>query len=916
MYHCNLHIYLTGKDTPIFDWIKALEAKPSFTHIISEERVPTAHSAAGADVIFLDLEDQDPASVLPMLIQSKREDAQLIVLAPQGAAGALEPYYGGIFDIWPLDMSQKEADFRLGRWQYIAKGIRDHWQVKQYLDAVINATPNMIWFKTKDGIHEKVNDGFCAIVGKDRDVVQGKDHCFIWDVGPEDAEVCAQTDRMVMEAGKTVTAEESVLSGNERLLLTTYKSPLYDLDGSVMGTVGVGIDITKERAYQTEIVRRNHTMETIFTSLNCGVLCHSLDGTRIISVNDAALKMLDYATAEEMASNGFHMVAQSVLDEDKPILRDCITKLKNVGDSSDVEYRVLHKDGRLLHILGNIKLVEENGEVFYQRFLLDVTAQKLQEQEYQRRQMALIQALGIDFNIVCAFNLKTGEGNPLRLKLPQKTAQSLALPQELTLEQFTENCVREFVYEPDRELFRHFLEPAQLAQALEERQAVYVDCRVVVDGNVQYYEVKAVRTDGWGERQDMVLGLRSVDEFKREEMKQRQLLEDALIQANRANAAKSTFLSNMSHDIRTPMNAIVGFTSLAITHQKESEKVSEYLGKIRTSSEHLLRLLNDVLDMSAIESGKMQLSESPHDLIVLLDELRSIEQAAVQAKSLNFQIDYSAVTDRSVYCDKLRLDQVLLNIISNAIRYTPDGGDVTLTVTQAPALQSGHRTYTFRLKDTGIGMSPEFLTRVFDPFERERNTTTSGIQGTGLGMAITKNIVDMMDGTVKVDSVQGQGTTVTITVTFRLSEETQASAVHDGARSVRTAAQHNGCRLLLVEDNELNREIAEDILADAGFIAEVAENGRVALDMLTSHPADYYKLVLMDVQMPVMDGYEATRAIRALPDKDLAAIPILAMTANAFEEDKKEALRCGMNGHIAKPVDVDQLIETLDQIID
>lgn len=910
MYHCHLHINLVGADCPVFDRLRALPALPNFTHTIQEIIQPGP--CGSADVIFLDLEGLEPQGALTALTADPGAGPQIIVLATPDQVPALEPFHPVIHDIWVLPMSGGEIDFRLGRWQAACKRERDHWETSQYLEATINSIPNMIWYKNKDGIHEKVNGGFCAIVGKSKDAVQGKDHCFIWDVGPEDAEVCAQTDRKVMSTGETITAEESVLSGNERLLLTTYKSPLYDLDGSVMGTVGVGIDITKERAYQAELMRRNHTMETIFTSLNCGVLCHSLDGSRIISINDAALKILDYASAEEMAQSGFRMVAPSVVDEDKPILRACITGLKNVGDSSDVEYRVLHKDGTLIHVLGNIKLIEENGEVLYQRFLLDVTAQKLQEQETQRRQLALIQALGADYNIVCSFDLKTGRGNPLRLELPPDVAQRLAFAQEPSLTNFTERYIQELVYEPDRDLFRRFASRDWLVQALGEKPVLYTEYRILYDDRIQYYEMKAVRIGVWGERQDMVLGIRSVDDAIQSQIKQRQLLEEALAQANQANKAKSTFLSNMSHDIRTPMNAIVGFTSLAISHLQETGKVAEYLDKIHASSDHLLRLLNDVLDMSAIESGKTQLVEAPCSLPHILDQLHDLVQVSAQSKGLELHFDTAGLTDPDIYCDKLRLDQALINIVTNAIRYTPSGGSVQLLLTQKPDAPAGCGCYVFTVKDTGIGMSPEFLRRVFAPFERERNSTTSGIQGTGLGMAITKNIIEMMNGDIQVDSAQGQGTTVTITLTFRLSQEHQeAPSTH----SAGTPSQCGDGRILLVEDNELNKEIAESILQDAGFVTEHAENGQVAVDMFTSHPAGYYKLILMDIQMPVMNGYEATQAIRALPQGDLASIPILAMTANAFEEDRRQALHCGMNGHIAKPIDVNELLRTLDKCL-
>ena len=529
------------------------------------------------------------------------------------------------------------------------------------------------------------------------------------------------------------------------------------------------------------------------------------------------------------------------------------------------------------------------------------------------------------------------------------------------------------------------------------------------------------------------------------------MLEDALMQANRASKAKSIFLSNMSHDIRTPMNAIVGFTALAITHIDDKEQVEEYLKKIMTSGNHLLSLINDVLDMSRIESGKMHLDEKPCSLPDILHSLRSILQADIRAKQLDLYIDAVDVIDEEIYCDKLRLNQVLLNLLSNAVKYTGAGGMVSMRIIQKPRAPKGYATYEFHIKDNGIGMSDEFVAHIFEPFEREKSSTTSGIQGTGLGMAITKNIVDMMNGTISVKSEQGNGTEVTACFTFRLNDEVKEpqdipqlkncralvidddfntcdsvtymltqigmraewtlsgkeallrthqavsrgdnytvyvvdwmlpdmngievtrrirkemgedvpiilltaydwldiedeakeagvtafcskplfySELHKCLHSIVCAEEeerekeqehsggekekrHTG-RILLAEDNELNQEIAKMILEDAGFTAEVAENGQIALDMLRKSEPGYYQIILMDVRMPVMNGYEATRAIRALENKELSSIPIFAMTANAFEEDKQEAMEAGMNGHLSKPIEIEVLFETLDKIM-
>ena len=530
------------------------------------------------------------------------------------------------------------------------------------------------------------------------------------------------------------------------------------------------------------------------------------------------------------------------------------------------------------------------------------------------------------------------------------------------------------------------------------------------------------------------------------EIKHRDELESALSLAEQANRAKTTFLNNMSHDIRTPMNAIIGFTTLAKTHIDNKERVIDYLEKITQSSNHLLSLINDVLDMSRIESGKVNIEEKEENLADILHSIRNIIQADINAKQMEFVIDTVNVTDENIYCDKLRLNQILINLISNAIKFTEPGGTISVRVTQKEVLKNGNGIYEFRVKDNGIGISEEFLKEIFEPFARERNSTVSGIQGTGLGMAITKNIVDMMGGDIKVDSKVGEGTEFIVTLEFKLQEEHKeievikelqglhALVVDDDMNSCQSishmlrqlglksdwtmygkeavvrateakqmkeqyqvymidwlmpdmngiettrrirkivgknpiiimlsaydwgeieadareagvtefiskplfpsdlrkvllkASGHEeeknsekekinfaGKRILLVEDNMMNREIATEYLQDFGFLVENAENGKDACDKLENCEPGYFDLVLMDIQMPIMNGYEATKTIRAFKNKDIANIPILAMTANAFEEDKKAAKEAGMNGHIAKPIDIEKLVEALKEVLE
>ena len=542
---------------------------------------------------------------------------------------------------------------------------------------------------------------------------------------------------------------------------------------------------------------------------------------------------------------------------------------------------------------------------------------------------------------------------------------------------------------------------------------------------------------------------KEITEQVQKQREQTQALQDALMQAQHANRAKTTFLSNMSHDIRTPMNAIIGFATIAASHIDNKDQVRDCLQKVLSSSNHLLSLINDILDMSRIESGRVQIKEQECNISELMHNLVNIIQPQVKAKQLELFIDTFEVVNEDVIADSLKLNQVFINLLSNAVKYTPAGGTVTFRIMQKTTFRHGYGDYVFIIKDNGIGMSKEFVQHIFEPFEREVTVTQSGIQGTGLGMAITKNIVEMMNGTIDVESEAGKGSTFTVQLTLRLqdveknaeqlrelsglralvvdddfnvcdsvskmlkqigmrSEWTTSGreaayrakvAYEEGdsyhtyiidwqmpelsgvetARKIRkavgdeapiiiltaydwtdiedeakaagitafcakplfmsdlksallaannltdkdgesaaawTLADFGGKRVLLVEDIELNREIAEVILTEAGFIVETAPDGTDAVSMVSKSEENYYDAILMDVQMPIMDGYEATRTIRNMARKDVKDLPIIAMTANALEEDKEAALKNGMNAHIAKPIDMDIFISVLHQYLD
>lgn len=396
---------------------------------------------------------------------------------------------------------------------------------------------------------------------------------------------------------------------------------------------------------------------------------------------------------------------------------------------------------------------------------------------------------------------------------------------------------------------------------------------------------------------------------KREEHKE--ILKRALYQAESANRAKKSFLTNISHDIRTPMNAIVGFTELAATHIDDTKLLKDYIDKIRIASDNMLNIINDVLDMSRIEGGKITLEESECNIAELAKGVYDVMQKKADEKQLYFYLYTSAINDRRVICDKVRLNQIMTNLISNAIKFTKSGGTVITRVSQIG--KSGDKaTYEIRVKDTGIGMSPEFIPHIFGEFDKERSATLSGAPGTGLGMTITKNIVDIMGGDIKVESKEGIGTEFIVTFSFVVLDNEGAGVYHSESSDKISFKRE---KVLIVEDNELNAEIAAEILRHANLSPEIAENGAVAVELLKKAEPGFYKAVLMDIQMPVMDGIEATRRIRAFVNPWSSNIPIIAMTANVYEEDREACMDAGMNAYIAKPINVPELMITLKKYI-
>ncbi len=399
--------------------------------------------------------------------------------------------------------------------------------------------------------------------------------------------------------------------------------------------------------------------------------------------------------------------------------------------------------------------------------------------------------------------------------------------------------------------------------------------------------------------------------------------EEAFRIAEEANRAKSSFLSNMSHDIRTPMNAIVGFATLLARDADNPGRVMEYTKKITASSQHLLGLINDILDISKIEAGKTTLNLSDENVVELIENIDSIIRPQMKAKGHTFDVYSKELNHEHVVMDKLRLNQILLNLLSNAVKYTPDGGMVTLTVQELPQLTKQLARFRFIVADNGYGMSEEYQQKIFQAFTREEDSVTNKIQGTGLGMAITKNLLDLMGGTISLESEKGKGSTFTVNLELQVSERaldqgtlSQKAGAGEPKEPVREESALQGMHILVAEDNEINSEILQELLHMSGATCDICENGRLVVDAFEKSDAGQYQVILMDVQMPVMNGYEATAAIRESIHPLATRIPIIAMTANAFAEDVRDALEAGMNGHVAKPIDMTVLEQTVRAVLE
>ena len=590
--------------------------------------------------------------------------------------------------------------------------------------------------------------------------------------------------------------------------------------------------------------------------------------------------------------------------DDKPLIdrvysRENLISLLESGESADFIVRWPTGSGDDCVYMKNrlAPFEDEDGTRKLVIGVLDVTKDKLAEQSLQEKNVYLSYFLK-SFSSAYIVDLSSNSFEILHMQHDFQSVFQMDGDKKAM-----DDFIARHIHPEDRELMKSMSDSATVMKLLKTESEISFTVREIYGDVEKTMRVLIVR--GVDNTRATVAFMDISDELEKEKEYSRKL--------EAANRAKSAFLFNMSHDIRTPMNAIIGFTEMAKKHMDEPEKVADCLDKVGSSGAHLLSLINDVLDMARIESGKMQIEEQVINLAEAGRPVMAIACENAKAHDIILTLHPTPLAKEYVCGDQLKINQVALNVLSNAIKYTNAGGRVDVSALEVPGADPERLICDFIVEDTGIGMSEEFLARVFEPFERSASSTVSGIQGTGLGMAITKELVEQMGGSIRVESKLGVGTKVTVRFNFKRAEPVEPQEKTAAAEA--PAVDLRGKKILLVEDNELNREIAEDILAEEGMLVDTAEDGDIAVEKMRTAAPGRYDLVLMDIQMPRMNGYEATRAIRALPGSYASRVPIIAMTANAFDEDKKNSLEAGMNGHIAKPVDVQKLMEVLTDVL-
>ena len=641
----------------------------------------------------------------------------------------------------------------------------------------------------------------------------------------------------------------------------------------------------------------------------------------LLYANKAVFKIFGCETLEEFKQlTGYTFKGMLYPDDYEKVSGSIVDQIeKSQGNLDYVEYRIVRKDGKIrwLDDYGHYVNSDVYGGLFYV-FISDITEKRVQMEADKAVYTAVIDALSRAYNAVWLINdIATGSFSLFRGDTSEgsvharPTKEALEL---LTYEDAKANYINNFVAPSDRERLEKELTLENIMANTTSKKVFGVVFKRVVGDKECYYRIEFAQVQLPNGKTGIVAGFKDVDDDVRKEQEIQQVLRDAIDSANASSKAKSDFLSSMSHDIRTPMNGIIGMTAIATAHLDDRERVEDCLKKISEASSHLLSLINEVLDMNKIESGKVELNEENFNLSELVDTLLAMTKAQLESHHHTLKLDVADVVHENVIGDSHRIQQVFVNLMSNAIKYTPDGGTISLTVAERPTNAHGVACYEFVFEDNGIGMTEDFQKHLFEPFTRANDKKTAAIQGTGLGMTITQSLVRMMGGDIQVKSKPGEGSRFAVTIYLKFLDVQNAEAHKEDPLKNLEDLKFEGKRILLVEDHPVNAEIAKNVLQMTGLEVEWVMDGEAAVERMAGSNEGEFDLVFMDIQMPNMDGYQATAAIRAMTTY-ARRIPIVAMTANAFADDIRKAKEVGMNDHISKPIDFKELAKILHKWI-
>lgn len=1004
MYTCNLRIYPISCDSDLIAALKEVKPMPSFKHdwapaFSIEDVTKKITNTKQYTLCILRIQNGKSTKSLKRFLEVADNNNKVFVVAigDEEDLDANEVLLAAN-NILQLCISTLSRSLQIIQFRTVLQRIKsvvDIWELNQEKEVLCNSVPNLVWAKKKSGEHTFVNDALCSMAGKEKSDVVGKKHQYIWDV---DEDTCSDSETQVMKTKQTMQFNETVVRDGKSFDLITYKSPLLDCDGSVMGTIGMAIDLTREKMLETESVRKVIALRKILDTIDCGILTYTKDNV-IVDINKRALKIFGFASKEEFSNSEFNMVSMAVHPEDRVRLIDNIHTLKNVGDIVDTDYRVLRKDGTQSTVIGTTTLVEVEGYgVCYQRLIFDYTAKETQHKNQVYRQQQMLYALAIDYVVLLTFDRHTGRSEVVMDKRGIFHESS---------EDFLNVYADQMLVEEDVQNFKSFI--SMCLKTAEAGSKQFLDYREKGEPAHNYRVRFAIASD------ECLVGIYNIDDEVSKSLEQRQLLEDMLARAESASNVKSDFLANMSHDLRTPLNAVSSFTTLALQNSSNKAKVENYLRKVEVASKSLLDMINNILTVSNLDSKNVILKETETTLKqIFSDALKNIQRDATY-KQIAINIDTHTVTNNTVVCDGSKLTQALTHVLDNAVKYNKSSGEINITISETE-MTADRSTYTITVSDTGNGMTQMQLDSATELFSRGRNTTQGGVFGTGIGLTIVKTLIESMGGKLSIDSQENVGTTVEISVSLQVvaSDRSSVSTEDLGDKVLvvtedfhlydtiataldtinitsilvssidtamlmldRLSRVGNSCRncfidssidmnlidsvmkifdgriisinsylqqgtgqfltqpvfasdiieclcnpvtdaeevplsVLVVEDNEINQELMLELLQENGVNVTIAENGKVAVDMFNAETVPNFDLILMDLQMPVMNGYDAARGIRELG----ITVPIVAVSANSFTADRDKAYECGMTGFIAKPVDINQILELLEQVTD